>query len=132
MVKKPLQLTLAALFISAPFARAATPASEPATTPAVSQRSGPVTNEKDRLEMLLTKGMTAAEYMSRVQALGYAITARNDQARDHVEYEIVKGRHSYEVKIRLDELTGKARDVNVTSNLWQADGTEAALAHPGR
>ncbi len=88
--------------------------------------------EKHRLEKLLRPGMDAADYMRELQSLGYTITARNDRSREAIEYEIVKGRESYEVKLRRDRISGKVVAVDVTANLWRADGTEAALARPGR
>ena len=89
-------------------------------------------DEKDRLENALAKGMTAPETMSKLKSLGYTVTAVNDKERDYVEYEIVKGRHSYEVQVDLDKRTGKSTDIDVAANLWKADSTEAALARNGR
>ena len=38
----------------------------------------------------------------------------------------MKGDNSYEVQIDLDPMTKLATDVDVTSNLWDAEGTDRA------
>jgi opacity protein-like surface antigen len=84
------------------------------------------TNEKDRLEKALPMNLKAADYRSKIEGMGYKVTAVNDREKDYVEYEIVKGENSYEVQIDLDTRTGMAREIDVTSNLWQADATDRA------
>jgi hypothetical protein len=46
---------------------------------------------------------------------------------DYVEYEVVKGDQSYEVQIDLDKNSGRAKKIDVTTNMWQAEATERAL-----
>lgn len=84
------------------------------------------TDEKDRLEKALPMNLKAADYRSKIEGMGYKVTAVNDREKDYVEYEIVKGENSYEVQIDLDTKTGMASKIDVTSNLWEADATERA------
>jgi len=85
------------------------------------------TNEKERLEKTLKAHQAKSYYPKALKDLGYQITAVNDNEPDYLEYEIVKGQDSYEVQIDIDENTGKAKKVDVTTNLWQADATDKAL-----
>jgi len=84
------------------------------------------TDEKDRLEKALPMNLKPADYRSKIEGMGYKVTAVNDRERDYVEFEIVKGENSYEVQIDLDPRTGMAKEIDVTSNLWEADATERA------
>jgi hypothetical protein len=84
------------------------------------------TDEKDQLEKALPGNLKASEYRSKLEGMGYKVTAVNDREKDQVEYEIVKGVNSYEVQIDLDPATGRARDVEIASNWWEADATERA------
>lgn len=84
------------------------------------------TNEKDRLEKALPLNLKAADYRAKLESMGYKVTAVNDRETDYLEYEIAKGENSYEVQIDLDSGTGMAKKIDVTSNLWEADGTERA------
>ncbi|MEO8281205.1 MAG: hypothetical protein ABI564_16010 [Ideonella sp.] len=82
--------------------------------------------EKDRLEKALPPGQGKAAYAAELKKLGYQITSTNENKKDYVEYEIVKGDNSYEVQIDLE--AGKGKKVDVTSNMWQSEATEKALA----
>jgi len=84
------------------------------------------TDQKEKLEKRLALGNNLAFYTSELKAMGYQITSTNDKDKNYAEYEIVKGRDSYEVQIDLDD-AGKAKKVDVTSNMWQAEATEKAL-----
>ncbi len=84
------------------------------------------TDEKDRLEKSLPLNLKAADYRSKLESMGYKVTAVNESDKDAIEYEIAKGENSYEVQIDLDERTGMAKKINVTSNLWEADATDKA------
>lgn len=84
------------------------------------------TDEKDRLEKALPINLKAADYRSKLEGLGYKVTAVNDQDKDGIEYEIAKGENSYEVQIDLDASTGTAKKIDVTSNLWEAEATDQA------
>ncbi len=83
-------------------------------------------DEKGRLEKALAPNQTVAVYKDKIERMGYRITAVNDRDSDHVEYEILKGDNSYEVQIDLDPKTKLGKEIDVTSNLWDAEGTERA------
>ncbi|MEP7281631.1 MAG: hypothetical protein ABI696_06600 [Rubrivivax sp.] len=80
-------------------------------------------DEKDALQKALGTGHNAAAYKSKLTQMGYQITAVNDAEKDYLEYEIAKGKNSYEVQIDLDD-KGMGKKVDVTSNLWEADRTD--------
>jgi ribosomal protein S6 len=80
-------------------------------------------DEKDALEKALGTGHSASAYKSKLTQMGYQITATNDAEKDYLEYEIAKGKNSYEVQIDLDA-QGMGKKVDVTSNLWEADRTD--------
>ncbi len=82
--------------------------------------------EKDRLEKSLPLGKGKSYYSEQLKTMGYQVTSVNDNDRDYVEYEVVKGGNSYEVQISFDG--DKAKDVDVTTNVWQTEATERALA----
>ena len=81
--------------------------------------------EKDRLEKSLALGHEPGYYMNQLKKMGYQVTSVNDRDKNYVEYEVVKGRDSYEVQVDLEG--GKAKKVDVTTNVWQSDATEQAL-----
>lgn len=85
------------------------------------------TDEKEMLRQSMPAGQDAAFYASKLKQMGYQITANNDPDKGEMEYEVVKGQNSYEVQLNIDERTGKVKEVEVSSNLWQADATERAL-----
>ena len=80
-------------------------------------------DEKDALQKALGTGQNAAAYKSKLTQMGYQITAVNDREKDYLEYEIAKGKNSYEVQIDLDA-KGMGKKVDVTSNVWEADRTD--------
>ncbi len=84
------------------------------------------TSEKEQLEKALKPGQDKAAYVSRLKSLGYDITSTNENKKDYVEYEVVKGSNSYEVQIDLE--AGKGKKIDVTSNMWQSDATEKAIS----
>jgi DNA-dependent RNA polymerase auxiliary subunit epsilon len=86
------------------------------------------TDEKDMLEKTLGTGHEGPYYKTKLAQLGYKVSAVNDSDKDYLEVEVVKGRNSYEVQVDIDEKTGKSTKVDVTSNLWEAEGTEKAKA----
>ena len=85
------------------------------------------TGEKERLEHSLAPGKDLNYYTGELKKLGYQITSTNDKEKNYVEVEVVKGRDTYEVQIDMDD-GGKATKVDVTSNMWQSEATEKALA----
>jgi hypothetical protein len=86
--------------------------------------------EKERLEQALKAGQGRASYAKTLNDSGFTITSVNVDKPDYLEYEVVKANHSYEVQINLDS-AAKAKSVDVTSNLWRADATKAAM-HGGK
>jgi hypothetical protein len=85
-------------------------------------------SQRAELKGALKSGQTPAEMRDRLKSLGYQVTAINERDKDRVEFEVVKGRSSHEVQVNLDGTGQRARDVDVTPNLWRAPTTKAALA----
>ena len=88
------------------------------------------TGEKERLEKALAVGKDNKWYAAEFKKLGYQVTSVNDREKDYVEYEIVKGNETYEVQIDFNNMLGKK--VDVTTNMWQSEATEKALANAKR
>ena len=65
-------------------------------------------------------------YSQQLKSMGYQVTSVNDSEKDYVEYEVVKGSDSYEVQV--DFANGKAKEIDVTTNVWQSEATERALS----
>jgi len=84
------------------------------------------TDEKGQLEKALPPNMKVTDYRPKLEKMGYKITSVNDREADYVEYEIVKGDHSYEVQIEVDPATKIAKKVDVATNVWDAEGTDRA------
>jgi hypothetical protein len=80
---------------------------------------------RDQLEKELGVGKDKAHYRQTIEKLGYAITAVNVDKPDYLEYEVIKGAESYEVQV--DMSNGIAKEVDVTTNVWRADETNAAM-----
>lgn len=51
--------------------------------------------------------------------MGWRVTAVNYDSRTTVEYEIVKGKHIYEVQIDFDKNCHKATKVDVAPKIWE-------------
>ena len=83
--------------------------------------------EKEQLEKALMVGQSKAYYPAALTKRGYQVTSVNDNEADYVEYEVIKGDHSYEVQVDFDKGTGKSTKVDVTSNLWENEATDRAL-----
>jgi hypothetical protein len=79
----------------------------------------------DELEKALGVGHDKAHYRQALEKMGYAITAKNFDKPDYLEYEVIKNGESYEVQVDFEN--GKSDKVDVTTNLWRADSTVAAL-----
>lgn len=84
-------------------------------------------DEKDALEASLPVGKTMSEYKKILQDKGYQITSINDVDDDNVEFEVVKGDHSFEVQLDRDASTKVVNKVDVSTNMWQSEETEKAL-----
>lgn len=85
------------------------------------------TDEKEQLQRALKTGEEKDFYRRELEKDGFMITAVNYDKPDYVEYEVVKGKNSYEVQIDFDSQSHKAKKVDVTYNAWQAESTERAL-----
>ena len=86
--------------------------------------------EKDSLEKALKVGQNKDAYRQQLEKMGYHITSVNYDKPDYLEYEVVKGRHSFEVQIDMDEKTKMGKKIDVTTNAWKTDATERALKDP--
>lgn len=84
-------------------------------------------NEKKALTQAMPVGKTLADYQQILKDRGYQITSINDVDDNEIEFEIVKGDHSFEVNLERDADTQVIDEVNVTDNIWQSEETEKAL-----
>jgi hypothetical protein len=84
------------------------------------------TSEKEQLEKALPVGQPKDFYRAEIAKRGFRITAVNEDKPDYVEYEIVKGDNSYEVQVDFDKATGKSKEVDVTTNMWEREATDRA------
>ncbi|HEY7559602.1 MAG TPA: hypothetical protein VIH18_32860 [Candidatus Binatia bacterium] len=84
-------------------------------------------DEKEQLEKALKTGEEKEFYRRELEKAGFMITAVNYDKPDYVEYEVVKGKNSYEVQIDFDKNSHKAKNVDVAFNAWQTEATERAL-----
>src|SRR5690606_22512236 len=73
----------------------------------------------DELEKALGIGHDKAYYRQSLEKMGYAITAKNYDQPDYLEYEVVKNGDSYEVQVDFEN--GKSDAIDVTVNMWRAD-----------
>ena len=89
-----------------------------------------VHGEKDALEKALKVGQSRDSYRQQLEKMGYHITSVNYDKPDYLEYEVVKGKHSFEVQIDVDEKTKMGKKIDVTTNAWKTEATERALKDP--
>ncbi len=82
--------------------------------------------EKDAVEKELGIGHDRAYYRAALEKMGYRVTSVNDNEADKLEMEVVKGDTSYEVEVEFDSKTGKSTEVDVSTNMWEAESTERA------
>ncbi len=103
----------------------------PMTGPMSSQRRDRATefkNEKDQLEQKLQAATARADYAKILEQNGYRVSSINADKPGYLEYEIVKGDHSYEVQLDFKDNAPKASKVDVTTNMWRTDATKKMLA----
>ena len=67
------------------------------------------------------------DYATMLRGLGYEITSVNDREREYVEWEIVRGLQSFEIQMERHPQSRLVTGLDVTSNLWRSDATQAAL-----
>ncbi|WP_319783574.1 hypothetical protein [Oceanisphaera sp. IT1-181] len=84
-------------------------------------------DEKNALEAAMPVGKKVADYQKMLQDKGYQITSINDVDDDNVEFEVVKGDHSFEVQLDRDPSTKIVNEIDVSTNVWQSEETEKAL-----
>jgi hypothetical protein len=82
---------------------------------------------EENLEQALKTGEEKSFYRRELEKRGWKITSVNYDKPDYVEYEVVKGRDSFEVQIDFDKNSHKANKVDVVTNIWKADATKKAL-----
>jgi hypothetical protein len=80
---------------------------------------------EDELKARLVAGKDKPFYRQKLEKMGYAITAVNSDTNDYLEYEVIKGGHSYEVQV--DFKNGVADKVDIANNVWEAKSTKEAL-----
>lgn len=80
---------------------------------------------KEALQRALKPGQSKESFRQTLRNMGYAVTAVNFDTPDYVEWEIVKGNYTYELRMDFDD--GKSSEVNVTPNVWRAGTTQRAL-----
>ena len=93
-------------------------------------RMGRYTEERDILRKQLTGATSVDELRERLSRAGFMTTSINEQSDDEVEYEVVKGDHSYELSAEK-ERSGMLKDIEVSNNLWRADETKRAMQDAG-
>jgi len=88
-------------------------------------------NEWEKQRNELTRNLKTGEdrdfYRKELEKLGYQITSVNHDKADYVEYEVVKGKDTFEIEIDIDKNTHKATKVDVASNMWMAETTDQML-----
>ncbi|MFN0298718.1 MAG: hypothetical protein ACKVQU_00025 [Burkholderiales bacterium] len=82
--------------------------------------------DKDRLQKSLGTGHDKAHYRQALEKQGFSITAVNYDRADYLEYEIVKGKETYEVQVDFKD--GRSSKVDVTTSAWRADSTSRAMS----
>jgi len=81
---------------------------------------------KEQLERELGVGQNKAFYVKALSDRGFHITSINTDKPTALEYEVVKGKETYEVQVDFDA-AGKSTKVDVTTNAWRSDATKAAM-----
>jgi uncharacterized protein YmfQ (DUF2313 family) len=131
MHKRVLTIAIAGVLLSVP-AMIPTAAAGDATTSNPSMysdrdRTKASKDDKDKLEQALKTGEEKDFYRRQLEKMGWQITSVNYDKPEYVEYEIVKGKSSYEVQMDFDKNSHKATKVDVATNAWKTDATERAL-----
>jgi hypothetical protein len=90
-------------------------------------RAKAMKSEEDKLEQALKTGEEKSFYRREVEKAGWQITSVNYDKPDYLEYEIVKGKDTFEVQIDFDKNSHKASKVDVTTNIWKTDATKQTL-----
>lgn len=112
---------------SANAAASAAKAAAPATANRADRRmamSSDMKADREQLQQKLRAGKSRADYEKIVKDNGYRISAINEDKKDYLEYEVVKGVTSFEVQIDFKDGAAQASNVKVANNMWPADATQ--------
>src|ERR1051325_9719641 len=90
-------------------------------------RKGDWERGKEDLVRSLKIGEERGFYRRELERMGFMVTSVNYDKPDYLEYEIVKGKDTYEVQIDFDKPSHRAKKVDVTTNLYKADTTDRVL-----
>jgi hypothetical protein len=71
-------------------------------------RSKAVKSEEEKLEQALKTGEEKGFYRRELEKMGWQITSVNYDKPDYLEYEIVKGKDTFEVQVDFDKQSHKA------------------------
>ena len=124
---KPLLLTAMITALTLSYANISVAAEPDPQQHSWQDRMGLESYEQQRaeLEKSLSNADTVAQLRAGLQKAGYRLTAINQESDSDVEYEVVKGEHTFEVQAEISD--GKLKDIDVTNNIWRADSTKRAL-----
>ena len=103
------------------------------TTPARSarrDRDAAFNQEKAQLGKLLQGANEREEYIKVLQNNGYRIASSHTSGPNYLEYEVVRGRQSFEVQLDFEPGAHKASKIDVTPNMWRSESTTRMLADP--
>lgn len=90
-------------------------------------KSGNMKADREQLQRKLVAGKSRADYEKILRDNGYRISAINEDKKDYLEYEVVKGRSSYEVQIDFKNGAAMATKIEVDNNMWRAEATERMM-----
>lgn len=106
----------------------ATKTTEQSVAPAKSTSAMKAMNaEREQLAQKLRAGKTRADLDKILQDNGFRISAINEDKKDYLEYEVVKGQNSYEVQMDFNDGPSHATKIQVEPNMWRADTTKRML-----
>ncbi len=83
--------------------------------------------DKDRIESVLSAARKRSDYGRLLMEDGFSIAKVNEDQADYVEYEVVKGDRTYEIRLSFDDAGAQAKKINVTRNTWTARETRELL-----
>ncbi len=106
---------------------AAKTAPAPTMTDRLMAKSGNMKADREQLQQKLRAGKTRADYEKILKDNGYRISAINEDKKDYLEYEVVKGASSYEVQIDFKDGAAQASKIEVENNMWLADATKRMM-----
>ena len=106
----------------------ATKTTEQSVAPAKSTSAMKAMNaEREQLAQKLRAGKTRADLDKILQDNGFRISAINEDKKDYLEYEVVKGQNSYEVQMDFSDGPSHATKIQVEPNMWSATPSSALV-----